>query len=151
MRRSLAIMALLLGAGAHPGCTCTDLGMPPQGSAISAPYTDSFDRPELGPDWSTASTDAYRIENGELVARRAYNHPLWLRRALPAEIPVERYVEGYAKSQCVGTAEDCFRDLAFFAERGVRFFILYFPDGARGEMARRFADQVLPRLRATFG
>jgi F420-dependent oxidoreductase-like protein len=75
----------------------------------------------------------------------------WLRRALPAEIPVERYVESYARSQCVGTAEDCFRDLAFFAERGVRFFILYFPDGARGEMARRFAKQVLPRLRSTFG
>ncbi len=75
----------------------------------------------------------------------------WLRRVLPAEIPVERYIESYAKTQCVGTAEDCFRDLAFFAERGVRFFILYFPDGARGEMARRFAEQVLPRLRATFG
>jgi F420-dependent oxidoreductase-like protein len=75
----------------------------------------------------------------------------WVRRHLPPEVDAERYVERYARQQCVGTAEDCFRDLAFFAERGVRHFILYFPDGSRGEMARRFADRVLPRLRGAFG
>jgi alkanesulfonate monooxygenase SsuD/methylene tetrahydromethanopterin reductase-like flavin-dependent oxidoreductase (luciferase family) len=75
----------------------------------------------------------------------------WLRGVLPAEIPLERYVDRYARQQCVGTAEECYRDLAFFAERGVRHFILYFPDGARGAMARRFADAVVPRLRAAFG
>jgi F420-dependent oxidoreductase-like protein len=75
----------------------------------------------------------------------------WFRRTFPAEVPIERYVERYARNQCVGTAEDCFRDLAYFAERGVRYFILYFPDGARGEMARRFAECVIPRLRETFG
>ncbi len=75
----------------------------------------------------------------------------WFRRTLPAEVPIERYVERYARNQCVGTAEDCFRDLAYFAERGVRYFILYFPDGARGEMARRFAEHVIPRLHETFG
>ncbi len=75
----------------------------------------------------------------------------WLRGVLPAEIPIERYVDRYARQQCVGTAEECYRDLAFFAERGVRDFILYFPDGARGGMARRFADTVIPRLRAAFG
>ena len=75
----------------------------------------------------------------------------WFRRALPGDVPVERYVERYAQHQCVGTADDCFRDLAFFAERGVRYFILYLPDGARGEMARRFAERVIPRLRERFG
>lgn len=75
----------------------------------------------------------------------------WLRRTLPAEIAIDRYVERYARHQCVGTAEDCYRDLAFFAERGVRDFILYFPDGGRGEMARRFAAEVIPRLRQRFG
>jgi F420-dependent oxidoreductase-like protein len=75
----------------------------------------------------------------------------WLRHILPAEIPIESYVERYARHQCVGSPDDCFRDLAFFAERGVRHLILYFPDGARGEMARRFAERVLPRLREAFG
>jgi F420-dependent oxidoreductase-like protein len=74
----------------------------------------------------------------------------WLRHTLPEEIGVERYVERYARHQCVGTEEDCFRDLAFFAERGVRFFILYFPDGGDGEMASRFAERVIPRLRKAF-
>jgi alkanesulfonate monooxygenase SsuD/methylene tetrahydromethanopterin reductase-like flavin-dependent oxidoreductase (luciferase family) len=74
----------------------------------------------------------------------------WFRRTLPAEVPIDRYVQRFARHQCVGTAEDCIRDLAFFAERGVRYFILYFPDGARGEMARRFAKRVIPRLRETF-
>jgi F420-dependent oxidoreductase-like protein len=75
----------------------------------------------------------------------------WLRGVLPPEMNAERYVERYARHQCVGTAEDCYRDLAFFAERGVRHFILYFPDAARGEMAARFAERVLPRLRNEFG
>jgi alkanesulfonate monooxygenase SsuD/methylene tetrahydromethanopterin reductase-like flavin-dependent oxidoreductase (luciferase family) len=74
----------------------------------------------------------------------------WLRGVLPTEVPLASYVERYARQQCVGTAEECYRDLAFFAERGVRDFILYFPDGARGEMARRFADEVVPRLRRSF-
>lgn len=75
----------------------------------------------------------------------------WLRGTLPDAVPVERYVENYARHQCVGTPDDCYRDLAFFADRGVRHFILYFPDAAEGEMARRFATDVIPRLKKHYG
>lgn len=74
----------------------------------------------------------------------------WLESVLPDPIPRQKFAERYVSSQCVGTPEECFRDLAFFAERGVRHFILFFQDGAEGVMARRFAEHVIPRLRREF-
>jgi len=74
----------------------------------------------------------------------------WLEAVLPDAIPRQKFAERYVASQCVGTPEQCFRDLAFFAERGVRHFILFFQDGAEGVMARRFAEHVIPRLRREF-
>jgi len=74
----------------------------------------------------------------------------WLEATLPDVIPRQKFKQRYVGSQCVGNAEQCFRDLAFFAERGVRHCILFFQDGAEGVMARRFAEHVLPRLRREF-
>lgn len=43
---------------------------------------DNFDRAEIGDNW-LATGAGYRIEKGELVVSKAYNHPLWLKRPLP--------------------------------------------------------------------
>jgi hypothetical protein len=63
------------------GCTVEKR---PAGEAFS----DSFDRAELGEAWKTTAT-AYRIENGELVVKGAYNHPLWLTRPIPRDCVIE--------------------------------------------------------------
>jgi len=51
-------------------------------AAISAPFTDRFDRTELGADWNPTSP-AYRLSGGQLEVSHAYNHPAWLRPRLP--------------------------------------------------------------------
>lgn len=84
MRIPLAL--LIVAAAANPGCTCTEVA---QSQAITAPFRDDFNRQALGPDWRATDAEAYRIENGELVVRRAYNHPLWLARAIPENAIIE--------------------------------------------------------------
>lgn len=49
---------------------------------------DDFERAELGNDWLATGSD-YRIVNGEVVVAGARNHPLWLKRPLPADGVVE--------------------------------------------------------------
>jgi len=82
--RRLVPVVLLLSA-----CTCEKRPgtgtLPP----ITTPFEDSFERSELGPDYLATSQKAYRIEGGALVARMAYNHPLWLRRPLPPNATIE--------------------------------------------------------------
>jgi hypothetical protein len=89
MRRMAPL--LLFAAAADPGCTCTELPESRPAVAITAPFRDDFDRAELGPDWrDTSGADhAYKIENGELVARIGHNHPLWLTRTLPRNAVIE--------------------------------------------------------------
>lgn len=88
---SLALPTFALAVAAAPGCTCTEL--PPAPAALTAPFYDDFERAQLGPDWRDTSgsgdASAYRIEHGELVVRRAHNHPLWLARALPENARIE--------------------------------------------------------------
>ena len=50
---------------------------------------ENFERATLGPDWLATDPDAYRIEDGALVVRRAYNHPLWLKRPLTRDATIE--------------------------------------------------------------
>jgi hypothetical protein len=72
----------------NPGCTCTDVAS--SGPAATAPFADDFDRAAVGADWlDTSDNQAYQIENGELVARNAKNHPLWLKRAIPRDATIE--------------------------------------------------------------
>jgi hypothetical protein len=81
MLRSAVVLLVALG--------CSRKGDPP---AITAPWTDNFDRAEVGADY-VATADAYRIKrtgtDGELHAQKAYNHPLWLRRKLPTDAVIE--------------------------------------------------------------
>ncbi len=57
---------------------------------LTAPFVDNFDRADLGvSDWSSTSYGAYSIRNGRVCTAKPRNHPLWLKRKLPANVRVE--------------------------------------------------------------
>jgi hypothetical protein len=56
---------------------------------LSAPFADTFDRAELGPQWNATAPEAVRLEGGELVLREALNRPVWLRAPLPERAALE--------------------------------------------------------------
>lgn len=82
--RIFALAALALTSYA-----CKSDAAPPEGAPITAPWRDDFERAELGADWYATKPDAYTLVNGALNAKGAFNHPLWLRRALPADAVIE--------------------------------------------------------------
>ncbi len=55
---------------------------------LTTPFTDHFERIEVGPSW-TSTGGTWRIENGQLCVEHARNHPIWLRRKLPTNARVE--------------------------------------------------------------
>jgi hypothetical protein len=63
--------------------------------AIDAPFTEDFQRADLGPGWNPTA-DQYRIADGRLTVANAHNHPAWLRRRLPHDVVVE--VDAMSKS-----------------------------------------------------
>lgn len=81
--RFVALATLALPAlSASPGCKVKD---PPP---ITAPWSDSFARDEVGGSWN-ATGHGYRVVDGALSARGAKNHPLWLRRKIPRDVRIE--------------------------------------------------------------
>lgn len=82
VQHKLVIASLFVAALAGPGCKA-------RVRAITSPFADDFERVEPGPDWLDTSGGAYSIADGRLNAKRAYNHPLWLRRQLPRDVVVE--------------------------------------------------------------
>ena len=50
-------------------------------------YHDAFERTSLGPDWADTGGD-YALVDGKLVAKGAYNHPLWLLPRLPRDAEI---------------------------------------------------------------
>jgi hypothetical protein len=73
----VALLALALAA-------CRQPDPPPVGAA----WSDGFDRAEIGADYR-ATADVYRIKDGALNVANGYNHPLWLRKKLPANAVIE--------------------------------------------------------------
>lgn len=71
-------------AAARPGPS----GSAEQLDVITAPFHDSFDRAEIGPDYHVTSK-AWQIQGGSLCVRGARNHPVWLRRRLPEQARIE--------------------------------------------------------------
>jgi hypothetical protein len=55
---------------------------------LTAPWEDTFDRAELGPDWNVLGS-AWKIQNGKLCGRGAHNKGVWLARRLPVNARIE--------------------------------------------------------------
>jgi hypothetical protein len=84
--RTLGGTATLLAAGlvlavAGAGCRAKD-------PTISAPFTDTFDRGELGASWN-ATSPQYKLAGGALTVQNAYNHPAWLKERLPRDAQID--------------------------------------------------------------
>jgi hypothetical protein len=76
---------------------------------LSEPFTDSFDRGEVGSDWHNTGGD-YKTTGGVLSIQGARNHPLWLRRKLPENVIVEldatsRSPQGDLKIELMGDGQ----------------------------------------------
>lgn len=56
---------------------------------LTEAFTDNFDRTELGADWLSTSYGAYAIRGGRVCTQKPRNHPLWLKKRLPANARVE--------------------------------------------------------------
>jgi hypothetical protein len=101
---SPAIWLVLLACGGLVGAGCKA-----KVPAITEPFTEAFERAELGPDWLDTSGQG-RIEGGKLKLSEGYNKPLWLRRKLPESGVIELDVtsnspEGDIKIEAWGDGE----------------------------------------------
>jgi Farnesoic acid 0-methyl transferase len=84
--------------------------------AIAGPFSDTFDRAELGPAWRDTGGD-YHVVEGKLAARNAYNHPAWLRKRLPRDVLVE--IDAQSKSAAGDIKLELFGDgTSFDPDRG---------------------------------
>ncbi len=60
----------------------------PPDPLLTAPFTDNFDRKDLGMAWN-ATSQVWRIQDGRLCGRNAKNHGAWLKRRLPVNARIE--------------------------------------------------------------
>ena len=81
-RQGVRLGLVLLGA-LSSGVACRAKEPP-----INEPFLDNFERAEPGGTWNNTGAD-YRITDGRLTVKNAYNHPLWLRRKLPADAQID--------------------------------------------------------------
>jgi hypothetical protein len=84
----VAAMVLVLGCKAKKDEGGAPAEPPKDRPAITQPWSDSFDRAELGDDYY-ATSEGYQIKDGALTVRGAFNHPLWLRKPLPRDVVIE--------------------------------------------------------------
>ena len=85
------------------------LGCKAKMPVLSQPFSDDFERGEVGSDWNNTGAE-YKTVAGALRIQGAHNHPLWLRRKLPANVVVEldatsRTAEGDLKIELMGDGE----------------------------------------------
>jgi len=74
-------LGLLVAVVASAGCREKD-------DPLVTDFSESFDREDLGSDWRD-SGGHYAIVSGELAAKSARHHPLWLRRKLQRDLSLE--------------------------------------------------------------
>jgi hypothetical protein len=83
---------------------------------IKEPFSDTFERAELGPTWN-ATSPQYHIAHGRLAVSKAYNHPAWLRQKLPRDAVIE--FDAMSKSSVGDLKVELYGDGESFAhERG---------------------------------
>jgi Farnesoic acid 0-methyl transferase len=114
--RSLKPAALLLGIG----LTC--VACRAKDPIVSAPFSDNFDRAELGPAWN-ATTPEFHIKDGALTVKNGYNHPAWLRQRLPRDVVIDvdatsRSPAGDLKIELFGDGESFDHDKAAYTSTG---------------------------------
>jgi hypothetical protein len=85
---------------------------PPEPAA--GPFSDDFNRAQLGPEWLATDPAAVSIENGALVVQRAHNHPVWLRKPIPDDVVIDLDVwtdspEGDMKVELFGDGQSFHR------------------------------------------
>jgi hypothetical protein len=73
---------------APPAAATADLVPPERDALLREPFHDLFERGSLGDDFRTTSP-VWRIQGGRLCGRGARNHPVWLKRRLPANARIE--------------------------------------------------------------
>jgi hypothetical protein len=81
--KKTSFLSLVAATLAFAGPACK-----PRIQTIDAPFSDTFDRADLGPDWLDTGRGA-TIKDGKLNLVRAYNHPVWLRRKLPRNVQID--------------------------------------------------------------
>jgi hypothetical protein len=78
--------------------------------STTAPFSDDFERPELGPNYFTIGGH-WRIEDGVVHSPGVKNNPLWLKARLPDNVAVEFDVrsasaDGDIKCEIFGNGRD---------------------------------------------
>jgi Farnesoic acid 0-methyl transferase len=121
MRPALAAGMAAALVGAAGGCKSKPESTP-EPPAITADWSDDFERPDLGNDWH-ATSDSYQLVNGALSARGAKNRPLWLRRKLPRDVVIELDVwsntpDGDIKVELFGDGRSFDRDAGRYTSSG---------------------------------
>jgi hypothetical protein len=61
---------------------------PERDRPLDGPWRDDFERTSLGEDWYPDSA-VWTLSDGQLCGRGARNHPVWLKRQLPANARIE--------------------------------------------------------------
>jgi hypothetical protein len=105
--------------------TSLALGCKAKAPALTGPFSDGFDRGEVGSDWHNTGAE-YQTVNGALKIQGAHNHPLWLRRKLPANVIVEldatsRSPHGDLKIELMGDGESFDPDQGRYDPTGYMF------------------------------
>ena len=102
------------------------LGCKTKVPALTEPFTDGFDRGEVGANWLDTGGGIYQTTGGALKIQGAHNHPLWLRRKLPANVVVEldatsRSPSGDLKVELMGDGESFDPDQGRYDNTGYMF------------------------------
>jgi hypothetical protein len=101
------------------------LGCKTKVPALTEPFTDGFERGEVGADWNNTGAE-YQTVSGALKIKGAHNHPLWLRRKLPTNVVIEldatsATAEGDLKVELMGDGVSFDPDLGRYDATGYMF------------------------------
>ena len=96
----------------------TGTGFPPAAAAppepAAGPFSDDFDRAQLGPDWLATDPAVVSLQQGAALVQNAHNHPVWLRKPLPENVVIDLDVwtdsaDGDMKVEVFGDGQSFFR------------------------------------------